>query len=466
MQRYQIRELHFEDDNMTQDRDRAIALFNGLIERRYDLIWTTPNGVSITTLDEKLITLMRESGCYELCLPVESGCPRVLREIIHKPLTLDQAGRVVTMVRSHGIIASGSFVVGFPGERFDELLQSFELARKLKFDNCDFNIATPLPGTQLYTLCIESGALRDDFSFEKLEYLEAFIDTPEFAGEELKLIVSRNTMRFRLALLAHHPTEFFRRYVALMIKQPRFFYRYSRGLLRQALGSLRRPREAVMMEKQILRTYSGAPFMSRLHIRIRSRSTPLHLIQKYIPRRGRIIDLGCGHGLFTLWMALTSPQRSVCGVDISQQKLALARTASRAMSNITWRQADLCQMEIELCDILTIIDVLYLLPLDMQRDLLARCVHALPEGGYLFIHRSGARPRWKFIIAYLQELFAVKILRITHGSHIRPWNDDAMRHYLESLGVRVLVKRMDAGYLHPHQLLICRKENSAQAGLI
>lgn len=466
VQRYRIRELHFEDDNMTQDRDRAIAIFNGLIERGYDLIWTTPNGVSINTLDEELIALMRKSGCYELCLPVESGCQRVLQEIIHKPLQLDQVAGVVRMVKSHGIIASGSFVVGFPGERFDELQQSFDLAWKLRFDNCDFNIATPLPGTELYNLCIESGCLRDDFSFDRLEYLEAFMDTPEFTAEELKLLVSRNTMRYRLALLVRHPAEFFRRYVALIFKQPRFFYRYSRGLIRQMLSSLKRPSEARRIEKRILAEYKNAPFLSRLHIWIRCRSTPLYRIQQYVPRHGKIIDLGCGHGLFTLWMALASPQRAVCGVDISARKLTLARIASRARSNIVWRQADLAKMDIEPCDSITIIDVLYLLPFEAQKGLLSKCARALPEGGYLFIHRAAMKPLWKFAITCLQEWLSVKILRITHGNALYFWRDEELIHFLESLGFRVLAKRLDAGYLHPHQLLVCRKENPVKLGLI
>jgi magnesium-protoporphyrin IX monomethyl ester (oxidative) cyclase len=459
VQRYRVRELHFEDDNMTQDRERAIAIFKGLIERGYDLIWTTPNGVSINTLDEELIALMRESGCYELCLPVESGCPRVLREIIHKPLLLDRAARVVQAVKDLGIVASGSFVVGFPGERFDELRQTFDLAWNLRFDNCDFNIATPLPGTELYSLCIESGCLRDEFSFDKLEYLEAFIDTPEFTAGELKLLVSRNTMRYRLALLARHPAEFFKRYVALIFKQPRFFFRYSRGLLRQALRSFGRPIEAATMEKRILREYASAPLMSRLHVRIRSRSTPLHLIQEYVPRRGRIVDLGCGHGLFTLWMALASPRRSVCGVDVSGQKLAVAGIASRAAPNVSWRRADLVETDVEPCDAVTIIDVLYLLPFEAQRDVLAKCFRALPEGGHLFIHRAARKPLWKFAIAYLQERLSVKTLRITHGNALYFWKDAELAGVLESLGFRVRAKRLDGGYLHPHQLLICCKES-------
>ena len=458
VEKYGIQELHFEDDNLTQDRSRTRRICEGLIEKGYDLIWTTPNGVSITTLDDELIRLMRKSGCYELCLPIESGCQRVLREIIRKPLLLEHAGKVVDSVRKHGIIAAGSFVLGFPGERFEELQQSFEMAWKLNFDNCDFNIATPLPGTRLYEICRDKGLLRDNFSFEKLDYLKGFINMPEFTADELNVLVSVNTMLHRLGLFKRNPAEFFRRYVLLFFKQPRFFFRYTRGLLAQTHASLNRPPEAREMGRRILGEYSGVPLLSRLHMRIHNLLTPLYLIEQYIPRRGAILDLGCGHGLFSFWMALGASGRSVTGVDISGEKVRIANEAAEKSRNLRFLQADLTSWVLCPCDIITIIDVLYLLPFETQRKLLIKCFQALPHGGYLFIHRISKKPLWKFLLARMQEWVSVKLLRITRGKRLYFWEDRELISFLQSLGFRVLVKRLDRGYVHSHSLVVCCRE--------
>jgi anaerobic magnesium-protoporphyrin IX monomethyl ester cyclase len=97
--KYGIEHLVFEDDNMTLDRARAEAIFRGMVDRGFDFSWTAPNGVALWTLDAGLLTLMRESGCYWLSLGVESGDPKTLREIIHKPLQIDKINYIVKVCK-------------------------------------------------------------------------------------------------------------------------------------------------------------------------------------------------------------------------------------------------------------------------------------------------------------------------------------------------------------------------------
>ena len=49
-----------------------------------------------------------------------------------------------------------------------------------------------------------------------------------------------------------------------------------------------------------------------------------------MPRRGEILDAGCGHGLLSLYLAAQSPERRITGVDIDDEKLAVARRAAAA----------------------------------------------------------------------------------------------------------------------------------------
>ncbi|HPM43487.1 MAG TPA: cobalamin-dependent protein, partial [Candidatus Omnitrophota bacterium] len=63
---YGIRELLFEDDNLTLNRERAFEIFRGMVNEKFDLIWRTPNGVAVKTIDEEMLVIMKESGCYQL----------------------------------------------------------------------------------------------------------------------------------------------------------------------------------------------------------------------------------------------------------------------------------------------------------------------------------------------------------------------------------------------------------------
>ena len=47
-----------------------------------------------------------------------------------------------------------------------------------------------------------------------------------------------------------------------------------------------------------------------------------------MPAVGRVLDIGCGHGLFSIYLGLMSPDRDVLGVDIDARKLVIARGAA------------------------------------------------------------------------------------------------------------------------------------------
>src|SRR5215210_3247846 len=93
------------------------------------------------------------------------------------------------------------------------------------------------------------------------------------------------------------------------------------GEIRQALACYRQER----------------PFV-RLFVLARHLLAPLRRVAADVPSRGRILDLGCGHGLFANLLAVTSPERDILGVDPSPEKLRIARRASRDLPNVRYQQ--------------------------------------------------------------------------------------------------------------------------------
>ena len=53
--KFDIREFHFEDDNMTLQRDRIIAICDEIIARNLPIQWQTPNGIRASVTDEEMI---------------------------------------------------------------------------------------------------------------------------------------------------------------------------------------------------------------------------------------------------------------------------------------------------------------------------------------------------------------------------------------------------------------------------
>lgn len=187
VKKYRIKNIEFRDDNLTLDKKRALEILNGFVEREYNLNWTHPNALAIVTLDEEMIDAVLKSGCRTLTIAIESGSDRVIKEIIHKPVTKDKVRDVCRIARSKGLKIETAFIVGFPGERRDEIEETKNFALELKCDWNQIAIATPFPGTEMYEICQKNNYfVHADSDLERYRYGFANIRTEEFDEQWIK----------------------------------------------------------------------------------------------------------------------------------------------------------------------------------------------------------------------------------------------------------------------------------------
>lgn len=187
---YGIREIVFNDDNLVADRQRATMIFQGLIERAYDLQWK-PVNIATYALDDELLEMMASAGCYQLTLAIESGCDRVLSQLMRKPLKTEQVEPVVRKAKELGMEVAGLFILGMPGETWEEIRQTIAFAEELDLDYSHFGIATPMPNTDLLKYAQKENLLLDGFdaaNFEWSGYGRGVIKTSSFDPFDLEVL--------------------------------------------------------------------------------------------------------------------------------------------------------------------------------------------------------------------------------------------------------------------------------------
>jgi anaerobic magnesium-protoporphyrin IX monomethyl ester cyclase len=182
---YGIREIHFEDDNLTADKQRALGIFNGMIDRGFNISWTVPSGMAVYSLDEELLAKMKESGCYSVSLAIENGNQEIVSKIMRKPVNLKKVPPLAGMIRELGMEVKGFFILGYPGETKQTMEDTINFARQLELDWAYFFIFSPLPGTEIYDTCIEKGYMKES-DFDPLRsFYQPAIKTPEFDQDYL-----------------------------------------------------------------------------------------------------------------------------------------------------------------------------------------------------------------------------------------------------------------------------------------
>lgn len=183
--------LNIDDDNILFDKERAKYIFNEIIERKYN-IEIRINNLAIWHLDEEILRLLKAAGCTRLGVSIESGCERVLHKLIRKPLKLEIVKPKRELCRKTGILMSANFMIGIPGETWEEIRESLQFADDCDFDYISIHIATPLPKTDLYNEAVKTKTLKKDFSFFDDTHLSmmgvGYIETNEFTPGELEIL--------------------------------------------------------------------------------------------------------------------------------------------------------------------------------------------------------------------------------------------------------------------------------------
>ena len=181
MENFGVKEVKFYDDVFTLDKKRVVALCMQLKERGIDIPWSCETRVNV--VDSDLLGVMKDAGCYMIEYGVESGNQRVLNSL-KKDITLEQTIKAFELTRKAGIETVAYFMIGSPQETSETIQETVEFAKKLDSDFVQFSIATPYPGTELYSLALEDGQVPEKWD----EYVYAdlkSVDNPGFGTKTL-----------------------------------------------------------------------------------------------------------------------------------------------------------------------------------------------------------------------------------------------------------------------------------------
>src|SRR6187399_1133939 len=102
----------------------------------------------------------------------------------------------------------------------------------------------------------------------------------------------------------------------------------------------------------IARIARSLPPLERAYANIRFsilRPKLLSVMDLLLPDEGRILDIGCGFGLFSAYFGQTQPGRKILGVDPDERRIAMARSVCKSLglSDHTFLAGDARDVRIE-----------------------------------------------------------------------------------------------------------------------
>lgn len=182
---------------------------------------------------------------------------------------------------------------------------------------------------------------------------------------------------------------------------------------------------------------------------IRFFTAPYKELETLVPRKGFIIDLGCGFGIFSNLLGLAGPKREILGIELDPDKL---KFASRGVGNVKFLKADITKIYLKKADAILLIHVLHHLDsFEEQAYLLAECRGKLAANGKLIIAEVDRKPIFKYFLGWVADRL------LYPGDKIYYRFPDEFSRLFTKLGFRAKIIRADKGKPFAHIIYILEK---------
>ena len=117
------------------------------------------------TVDRDVVRLLKEAGCAEMFLGLDSGNERIRRDIMRRPVKNEEILNAASLVKEFNIRLQVSTIFGLPTETPTEMMETADMAEKCRANTVSTYLFYPFPATDLAELARTTGYL-DEEGFE------------------------------------------------------------------------------------------------------------------------------------------------------------------------------------------------------------------------------------------------------------------------------------------------------------
>jgi radical SAM superfamily enzyme YgiQ (UPF0313 family) len=159
--------IEFADDNSFVHRGHYKRLLRELAKEK--VRWFTETDVRVAE-DDALLGLMRDSGCQQVLIGLESPRRSSLSGVElknnWKAARLDSYKAAIAKIQSYGITVNGCFILGLDADTPEVFDDVFQFVRDSGLYEVQVTFMTAFPGTPLYSRLLAEGRIIHDRAWE------------------------------------------------------------------------------------------------------------------------------------------------------------------------------------------------------------------------------------------------------------------------------------------------------------
>jgi radical SAM superfamily enzyme YgiQ (UPF0313 family) len=145
---YNVRSILFRDPIYTLDMQRAKAISEGMIERKFNIEWVCET--HFDRLDHSLIDIMKASGLKGINVGIESPNEDILKNIKRKSSKKSHQEDLIDYSENLGVKIGAFYILGTEFDDKKTIAETINYSKRLNTSFAQFTLSTPYPGTKFF----------------------------------------------------------------------------------------------------------------------------------------------------------------------------------------------------------------------------------------------------------------------------------------------------------------------------
>lgn len=135
--------------------DEVVEEFCRLYKKEIGIPWIIQS--SAESFTERKLAAIVQAGCVSASIGVESGSPRMRKQVLKKDVPLETVKRAFDLCRDHNFRTTANYMIGLPYETEEDVWETIRFNRFLNPPSVAITYFTPFLGTELYDVCVREG---------------------------------------------------------------------------------------------------------------------------------------------------------------------------------------------------------------------------------------------------------------------------------------------------------------------
>jgi len=207
VERFGVTNFMFWAEEFILEKDFVLELCRAIRDSGMRIKWVCNSRVD--AVDPETMLAIREAGCWNIALGIESGVQAIL-DRIRKRTSLDQIRYAVATAKGAGLQVTGHVIIGFPEDTRETIARTAKFIDSLDLDFVQYYCAMPYPGSELFTVADTNGWLttRD---WKRWEHNQSVLQCGDLTAHEI--MKYRRKLMFRWYLTPFRMVKTFRNHI-------------------------------------------------------------------------------------------------------------------------------------------------------------------------------------------------------------------------------------------------------------